>query len=123
MTFEPIDISLNRTSLSLPKIWYGSPTIPRIFSGDYGFLKNAGRGSGSIRSGTKFVKDEQGQPVPHAEIFCYLQSKNRLELIETVLCDVNGLWEIQDLNKKHFYTIVARYQGFENTICSNVYPV
>lgn len=123
MVFTIINTSLDRVTCSLPKIWYGSPSNPMLLVSDSGFLKNAARGSGLIRSGTKFVKDEQGQAVSHAEIFCYLQSKNRLELVETTLCDVNGLWEIQGLNKKHLYTIVARYQGFENTICSNVYPV
>lgn len=123
MVFTPIDTPLDRITCSLPRIWYGSPSNFTLFTSESSFLKNAARGSGSIRSGTKFIKDEQGQPAPHAELFCYLQSQSQLELVETSVCNVNGLWEIRGLNKKYLYTIVARYEGFENTICSNVYPV
>ncbi|ENW30630.1 carboxypeptidase-like regulatory domain-containing protein [Acinetobacter lwoffii] len=124
MTFTDIDgTHLKRHQYENPKHWYGSPTNTKIPNSEKWILKNLARGTGTIKSGTKFAKDDEGNPVPYAEIFCYLQSDTKLELVSQTVSDVNGLWELTHLNKKFLYTVVARYKGFENTIMSNVYPV
>lgn len=124
MVFTDIEgTHLKRNSYKNPKHWYGSPTNTKIRESEKSILKSFATGSGSIKSGTKFAKDDEGNPVPYAEIFCYLQSNSRLELVAQTVSDVNGLWELKYLNKKHLYTVVARYKGFENTIMSNIYPV
>lgn len=124
MTFVEIQTPIqDRLSMSLPKPSYNMTSPYKITSLNLGLLKQMSQGSGFISSGTKFVKDEIGQPASYAEIFCYVQSDKLLELVTVTSCDVNGMWEIKNLYKNYLYTIVARYDGFENTICSNIYPM